>query len=139
MLRLELMKKLKDEGYNSKEISEFLNVNGIRPLRTDNPYSPKLVWVTLNKYEKRLSRVGNTKLISFKETLYVQPNTKGLQFRLSTFFAQKNLISEYKQNLKKLILVGIFNNPSLILIPWSDEGFLDFNIDNFSRWVWCRI
>lgn len=78
MLRLELMKKLKDEGYNSKEISEFLNVNGIRPLRTDNPYSPKLVWVTLNKFEKRLSRVGNTKLISFKETLYVQPNIKGL-------------------------------------------------------------
>ena len=78
MLRLELMKKLKDEGYNSKEISEFLNVNGIRPLRTDNPYSPKLVWGTLNKYEKRLSRVGNTELISFKETLYVQPNTKGL-------------------------------------------------------------
>lgn len=72
------MKKLKDEGYNSKEISEFLNVNGIRPLRTDNPYSPKLVWVTLNKYEKRLSRVENNKLISFKETLYVQPNTKGL-------------------------------------------------------------
>ena len=78
MLRLELMKKLKDEGYNSKEISEFLNVNGIRPLRTDNLYSPQLVWVTLNKYEKRLKRVGNTKLISFKETLYVQPNTKGL-------------------------------------------------------------
>ena len=78
MLRLELMKKLKDEGYNSKEISEFLNVNGIRPLRTNNPYSPQLVWVTLNKYEKRLKRVGNTKLISLKETLYVQPNTKGL-------------------------------------------------------------
>ena len=78
MLRLELMKKLKDEGYNSKEISEFLSVNGIRPLRTNNPYSPQLVWVTLNKYEKRLKRVGNTKLISFKETLYVQPNTKGL-------------------------------------------------------------
>ena len=78
MLRLELMKKLKDEGYNSKEISEFLYVNGIRPLRTNNPYSPQLVWVTLNKYEKRLKRVGNTKLISFKETLYVQPNTKGL-------------------------------------------------------------
>ena len=72
------MKKLKDEGYNSKEISEFLNVNGIRPLRTNHPYSPQLVWVTLNKYEKRLSRVGNTKLIFFEETLYVQPNTKGL-------------------------------------------------------------
>ncbi len=72
------MKKLKGEGYNSKEISEFLNVNGIRPLRTNDPYSPQLVWVTLNKYEKRLSRVGNTKLIFFEETLYVQPNTKGL-------------------------------------------------------------
>ena len=56
MLRLELMKKLKDEGYKSKEISEFLNVNGIRPLRTNTPYSPQLVWVTLNKYEKRLRR-----------------------------------------------------------------------------------
>ena len=69
--RLELMKKLKDEGYNNNEISEFFNVNGIRPLRTNNLYSPQLVWVTLAKYEKRLRRVGNTKIISFKETLYV--------------------------------------------------------------------
>jgi ribosomal protein S18 acetylase RimI-like enzyme len=53
------MKKLKDEGYNSKEISEFLNINGIKPLRTDNPYTPKLVWVTLKKYQKRLDRIGN--------------------------------------------------------------------------------
>ena len=70
--RLELMKKLKDEGYNRKEISEFFNVNGIRPLRTNNLYSPQVVWVTLTKYEKRLRRIGNTKkIISFKETLYV--------------------------------------------------------------------
>jgi hypothetical protein len=67
------MKKLKDEGYNSKEISEFLNVSGILPLRTNNPYSPQLVWVTLAKYEKRLGRVGNTKIISFNKTLYVLP------------------------------------------------------------------
>ena len=66
------MKKLKDEGYNRKEISEFFNVNGIRPLRTNNLYSPQVVWVTLTKYEKRLRRIGNTKkIISFKETLYV--------------------------------------------------------------------
>ena len=67
------MKKLKDEGYNNKEISEFFNVNGIRLLRTNNLYSPQLVWVTLAKYEKRLRRVGNNKIISFKETLYVLP------------------------------------------------------------------
>ena len=71
MLRLKLMKKLKDEGYNSKEISEFLNINGIKPLRTDNPYTPKLVWVTLKKYQNRLARLGNNRITQFKAGLYV--------------------------------------------------------------------
>ncbi len=71
LLRLKLMKKLKDEGYNSKEIPEFLNVNGIKPLRTDNPYTPKLVWVTLKKYQNRLDRLGNNRITQFKEGLYV--------------------------------------------------------------------
>ena len=57
LLRLELMKRLKGEGYTLKEISEFLNINGIKPLRTDNPYTPKLVWVSLHKYQKRLIRL----------------------------------------------------------------------------------
>ena len=65
------MKKLKDEGYNSKEISEFLNINGIKPLRTDNPYTPKLVWVTLKKYQKRLDRIGINRITQFKEGLYI--------------------------------------------------------------------
>jgi hypothetical protein len=65
------MKKLKDEGYNSKEIPEFLNINGIKPLRTDNPYTPKLVWVTLKKYQNRLDRLGNNRITQFKEGLYV--------------------------------------------------------------------
>ena len=67
------MKKLKDEGYNSKEISEFLNINGIKPLRTDNPYTPKLVWVTLKKYQNRLDRIGNNRITQFKEGLYISP------------------------------------------------------------------
>ena len=71
--RLMLMKKLKDEGYNSKEISEFLNINGIKPLRTNNPYTPKLVWVSLHKYQKRLDRIGNNRITQFKETLFVTP------------------------------------------------------------------
>tara|TARA_B100001142_G_scaffold85206_1_gene86503 strand:+ start:338 stop:451 length:114 start_codon:yes stop_codon:yes gene_type:complete len=36
------MKKLKDGGYNPKEISEFLNINEIRTIRNDNLYIPKL-------------------------------------------------------------------------------------------------
>ena len=67
-----LMKKLEDGGYNSKEISEFLNVNGGKPLRTKNPYTPKLVWVSLHKYQKRLGRIGNNRITEFKETLFVE-------------------------------------------------------------------
>ena len=54
LYRLQLMKSLKDNGFSNSEISEFLNVNGIRPPRTEKPYSPKLVWVTLKKYQTRL-------------------------------------------------------------------------------------
>ena len=71
LLRLELMKRLKDEGYTSKEISEFLNINGIKPLRTDSPYTPKLVWVSLHKYQKRLNRISNNWITQIKEKLCV--------------------------------------------------------------------
>jgi len=74
--RLELMKSLKDKGYNSKEISEFLNVNGIHPLRTTRPYSPKLVWGSLKKYEKRMDRYNTDLIIEKSETLCVTPFTK---------------------------------------------------------------
>jgi hypothetical protein len=63
------MKKLKDEGYNSKEISEFLNINGIKPVRTDNPYTPKLVWVILKKYQNRLDRIGNNRITQYPESV----------------------------------------------------------------------
>jgi hypothetical protein len=65
------MKRLKDEGYTSKEISEFLNINGIKPLRTNNPYTPKLVWVSLHKYQKRLNRIGNNWITQIREKLCV--------------------------------------------------------------------
>ena len=70
--RLMLMKKLEGEGYNSKEITAFLNVIGIKPLRTKNPYTSELVWVSLHKYQKRLDRIGNNRITQFKLTLFVE-------------------------------------------------------------------
>ena len=68
--RLEVMKELSEKGYSSKGISEFLNVNGIKPLRTDT-YSPKLVWVSLKKYNDRLNRKVYQRVVTKKETLFV--------------------------------------------------------------------
>ena len=76
LYRLQLMKSLKDNGFSNSEISEFLNVNGIRPLRTDKPYSPKLVWMSLKKYQRRLDRYDTDTLVELSETLCVTPFTK---------------------------------------------------------------
>ena len=70
------MKSFKDNGFSNSEISEFLNVNGIRPLRTDKPYSPKLVWMSLKKYQNRLDRYDTDTLVELSETLCVTPFTK---------------------------------------------------------------
>ena len=42
--RLELMNELSNRGYSSKEIINFLSINGIRTIRTNEKYSPKLGW-----------------------------------------------------------------------------------------------
>ena len=76
LYRLQLMKSLKDNGFSNSEISEFLNVNGIRPPRTDKPYSPKLVWMSLKKYQNRLDRYYTDTLVELSETLCVTPFTK---------------------------------------------------------------
>ena len=76
LYRLQLMKSLKDNGFSNSEISEFLNVNGIRPLRTDKPYSPKLVWMSLKKYQNRLDRYDTDTLVELSETLCVTPFSK---------------------------------------------------------------
>ena len=64
--RLELMNELSNRGYSSTQITNFLNINGIRTIRTNEKYSPKLVWTSLNKYRKRLSRFKKDKI--FKKT-----------------------------------------------------------------------
>lgn len=54
--RLELIKTLYNQNYTSKEISVFLNDNHILS-PTGKPYTQKLVWVTHDKYLKRLKRI----------------------------------------------------------------------------------
>ena len=101
LLRLKLIKKLKNEGHNSKEVSEFLNISGIKPLRTDNPYTPKLVWVTLKKYQNRLDRIGNNRVTQFKEGLYI--SLRGMQV-----FILMVLIGQVAINIQTQLLLLIF-------------------------------
>ena len=60
------MNELSNRGFSSKEISHFLNINGIKTIRTNDKYTPKLVWESLKKYKKRLSRFKKDKILNVK-------------------------------------------------------------------------
>lgn len=67
------MKSLSDKGLNSKQISDYLNFKGYKTPK-GHLYYPKLVWVTLKKYQRRLDRLqSSTKIISVSEKLYLRP------------------------------------------------------------------
>ena len=68
--RLELMNELSNRGYSSTEITNFLNINGIKTIRTYEKYSPKLVWTSLNKYRKRLSRLISSIILILGSNYY---------------------------------------------------------------------
>ena len=70
--RLELMRSLSQNGLNSVEIADYLNTQNIKSPR-GLKYSPKLVWVSLNKYLKRLERYDADIQISFSEELRIKP------------------------------------------------------------------
>ena len=65
------MDELSNRGYSSKQITDFLNINGIKTIRTNENYSPKLVWTSLNKYRKRLGRFKKYKISDIKEKLTI--------------------------------------------------------------------
>ena len=69
--RLELISELSKRAYSNTEISNFLNLNRIRTIRTNQPYSPKLIWLSLKKYRDRLARFRRDKILSIKERLEV--------------------------------------------------------------------
>lgn len=69
------MKELSDSGYTTLEITNYLNSKNIKsPKGLD--YYPKLVWVTLNKYRKRLNRYQNDMTLSQSESLVVEFRSK---------------------------------------------------------------
>ena len=65
------MNELSNRGYSSKQITDFLNINGLKTIRTNEKYSTKLVWTLLNKYRKRLGRFKKDKISDIKEKLTI--------------------------------------------------------------------
>ena len=73
--RLELIYNLHIKGLSNKEISEYLNNKNLKTFRTNDTYTPKLIWMTLKKYKIRLSR-NKDHILQVKECLYVTPINK---------------------------------------------------------------
>ena len=63
------------KGLSNKEISEYLNNKNLKTFRTNDIYTPKLIWMTLKKYKIRLLR-SKDNIIQIKECLYVTPINK---------------------------------------------------------------
>ena len=68
--RLELIKSMNDDGMSTKDISDYFNTNNIRSPK-GRLYSPKLIWTTLKKYQKRLDRLKDYKIVHKSEELCV--------------------------------------------------------------------
>ena len=73
--RLELIYNLHIKGLSNKEISEYLNNKNLKTFRTNDIYTPKLIWITLKKYNIRLLR-KNENILQIRESLYVKPHNK---------------------------------------------------------------
>ena len=71
--RLKLIKSLSDQGKSSAEISDYLNSSNLKSPR-GHQYNPKLVWMTLDKYKKRLKRSNSYKIVHKSEDLCVISN-----------------------------------------------------------------
>ena len=67
--RLKLILDLCNKGYSNKEISEFLNMNGIRPPRTSE-FTTKLIWATLKKLQLREEKKTERRLESVDVQFY---------------------------------------------------------------------
>ena len=73
--RLELIYNLHSKGLSNKEISEYLNNKNLKTFRTNDIYTPKLILMTLKKYNIRLLR-KNKNILQIRESLYVKPHNK---------------------------------------------------------------
>ena len=71
--RLELIYNLHIKGLSNKEISEYLNNKNLKTFRTNDIYTPKLIWMTLKKYKIRLLR-SKDNIIQIKRVFICNPN-----------------------------------------------------------------
>ena len=70
--KLKLIKSLSDINLDNKRISEYLNNNNFKTFN-GLEWTPKLVYMSRQKYLKRLKRLKDYKIINVKEQLVVRP------------------------------------------------------------------
>ena len=58
------------QGWSNKQITDYLNSKNLKTLRTRKQYTPKLIWMTIHKYKKRLFRKSD-KILRIKESINV--------------------------------------------------------------------
>jgi len=73
--RLKLIKQLADTGMSTVDITDYLNRHDIKTPK-GLTYYPKLVWVTLSKYKKRLERNDTDETLRHTESLVVAHRRK---------------------------------------------------------------
>ena len=73
--RLKLIKQLSDRRMSTEDITDYLNRNDIKTPK-GLTYYPKLVWVTLSKYKKRLQRNNTDNTLRHSESLVVAYRSK---------------------------------------------------------------
>ena len=69
--RLEWLLSLRENGYANKEISDYLNNRSVLS-PNGKAYSPKLIWVTLKKYQDRLKRSKEYQITNVVERLIIR-------------------------------------------------------------------
>ena len=62
--RLDDIYRLHKEGKSTQEITDFMNQKYGTTLRTNRPYYPQLIWVSMDKYKKHKKR-----LLDYEETI----------------------------------------------------------------------
>ena len=70
LYRLNLIKSLSDMGLTTAEISDTLNIRQIKTPR-GLEYTPKIVWVTLKKFNDRLEREKHLEIVNLSESVGV--------------------------------------------------------------------
>ena len=68
--RLKLIYDLHTKGWSNKKISDYLNSKNLKTPRTRKEFTPKLIWMTIHRYQKRLTRKSN-RILRIKESINI--------------------------------------------------------------------